>query len=257
MRTAGANMHKSKIDLAHVHIAAPCPISWDDLTGDERKRFCAQCGLNVYNISAMTKAEAESFVGNAEGRVCAKIYRRADGAILTRDCPVGLRVVRKRVARALAAAFSALVSMFGGTMVFAQQEQHKNDSKAEVQRTLRRDGQASVVGTIYDILHVPVAFAEVKLVNEETKREITTRSNENGKFRVMELTPGLYTIQIGSPGFRILKLSGINVTEDEALNLAAALEVGEFGGLGVVASPLPTNDTPLPGELKRKERPRE
>jgi hypothetical protein len=230
---------------------------WEELTGDERKRFCAQCGLNVYNISAMTRAEAESFITNAEGRVCAKIYRRADGTILTRDCPVGLRAVRKKVSRATAAAFSALVSLFGGTMTFAQQQQPKGESKADIRRTLRRSGQAAVEGTIYDVVQAVIVRAEIKLTNEETKREISTRSNEYGKFRVTDLAPGVYTIQIRSSGFASLRLSGINVAEEEALNMAVTLQVGTMGELGVVVSPSPTNDTILPGELKRKERPRE
>jgi hypothetical protein len=43
-------------------------MAWDDMAGNERVRFCSQCKLNVYDISAMTKSEVESFIANAEGR---------------------------------------------------------------------------------------------------------------------------------------------------------------------------------------------
>jgi hypothetical protein len=77
--------------LDDIAIAEPCSASWDDMSGDERVRFCGDCNLNVYNFSAMSRSEAEELVRTTAGRVCARLHRRADGTVLTRDCPVGLR----------------------------------------------------------------------------------------------------------------------------------------------------------------------
>src|SRR5580704_343466 len=35
--------------LDAVHVAAPCPASWEQMVGDEHVRFCGQCEKNVYN----------------------------------------------------------------------------------------------------------------------------------------------------------------------------------------------------------------
>jgi hypothetical protein len=44
--------------------------------------------------------------------LCVRLYRRADGTVLTRDCPVGLRQRLRRLAwRALALASSAAASL--------------------------------------------------------------------------------------------------------------------------------------------------
>jgi len=67
------------------------------MIGSEQMRFCGQCNLNVYNLSGMTRDAAESLIARNEGRLCVRFYRRADGSILTRDCPVGLRAIRDRV----------------------------------------------------------------------------------------------------------------------------------------------------------------
>lgn len=91
--------------LDRVRVASPCSVRWEDMSGDEITRHCEQCDLDVVNIASMTRVEAEAFLqarfeesGAAKhGRVCARIYRRADGTILTRDCPVGLAAVRRRV----------------------------------------------------------------------------------------------------------------------------------------------------------------
>jgi hypothetical protein len=83
----------SIISLQQVQIASPCDASWEEMAGDDRTRFCAQCSLNVYNLSEMSQAEA--LIIEKEGRLCARIYRRRDGTIVTRDCPVGVALLRR------------------------------------------------------------------------------------------------------------------------------------------------------------------
>lgn len=217
-------MSRSRIDLDRIAVASPCLVAWDDMTGNDRVRFCNQCNLNVYNISAMTKPEAESFIANAEGRICAKFYRRADGTVLTQDCPVGLRAVRKKVSRAAAAAFSAIVSLFGGTALFAQQP--KSESQVDIQRTLRRYRQAAIEGTIFDLTRTGIPGARVKLINELTKQEVATKANDNGRFRFSDLEKGIYTIQVYREGFVKLEQLGLEVSDEQALKLDVTLKVG-------------------------------
>jgi hypothetical protein len=100
--------------LDHVRVAAPCPADWDQMIGSERMRFCGQCNLNVYNLSRMTRAEAESLIAKNEGRLCVKFYRRADGSIITEDCPVGLRAIRRRVSYVARAVGSIVLGLFAG-----------------------------------------------------------------------------------------------------------------------------------------------
>ncbi len=88
--------------LDRVQVASPCPIPWNAMRGDERIRFCHACKLTVYNLSAMGREEAEELVRNREGRMCVSFYRRTDGTILTRDCPVGWRRAWQRLARIVA-----------------------------------------------------------------------------------------------------------------------------------------------------------
>ena len=107
-------MRKFTSPLDGVRVAAPCPADWEKMVGDERMRYCGQCSLHVYNLSGMTKREAETLVANAEGRLCVRYYRRADGSILTRNCPVGLRALKQRVSRVAGAALSAVLGFFAG-----------------------------------------------------------------------------------------------------------------------------------------------
>ena len=82
--------------LDDVRIASPCSARWEHMAGDERVRFCGSCEKNVYNLSAMPRAEAEALLVAGDGKMCVRVYKRADGTVLTADCPVGARRQRRR-----------------------------------------------------------------------------------------------------------------------------------------------------------------
>ena len=100
--------------LYNIRIASPCSADWSGMIGTDRKRFCGQCKLNVYHLSGMSVAEAEDLITQSEGRLCVRFYRRTDGTILTKDCPVGWARVKERVSRVATAAFSLLMTLFAG-----------------------------------------------------------------------------------------------------------------------------------------------
>jgi hypothetical protein len=102
-----------------VGVASPCSADWERMAGDDRVRFCSQCRLHVYNLSAMTRDEAAHLIQTTQGRLCARFYRRADGTVLTRDCPVGLRAARARAARALARLATAAACILGSGVALA------------------------------------------------------------------------------------------------------------------------------------------
>ncbi len=85
------------------------------MTGDERVRHCPECNRNVYNFSAMSGVEIERLLIAAEGRVCGRWYRRADGTVLTQDCPVGFRRRLKKVSLIAGTALSALLGAAAAT----------------------------------------------------------------------------------------------------------------------------------------------
>jgi hypothetical protein len=112
-------MAKYKHPLSSVKIASPCSADWEDMIGNDRSRFCGRCDLNVYNLSDMTKREAEHLINQTEGRLCVRFYRRTDGTILTRDCPVGLQAMKRRLSRIRNAVVSSVLSFLAGLGVYS------------------------------------------------------------------------------------------------------------------------------------------
>ncbi|HZH33029.1 MAG TPA: hypothetical protein VEY11_19845 [Pyrinomonadaceae bacterium] len=122
--------------LSYVRVAAPCQADWKKMRGNERVRFCDQCSMNVYNLSNMTKQDAESLVLGAEGRLCVRYYHRADGTILTGNCPVGLRALKRRVSGFSRAVVSSVLSFFAGMAVLAGMEMTRNSLDAAKEASL-------------------------------------------------------------------------------------------------------------------------
>jgi hypothetical protein len=104
--------------LDEIRVASPCSASWEAMDGDERVRFCAQCRKNVYNLSGMRRGEAETLVGEHEGRLCVRYYLRRDGTVLTEDCPAGLRAAR----RWAHARMTATAAFLGGLLALCLQQ---------------------------------------------------------------------------------------------------------------------------------------
>jgi hypothetical protein len=100
--------------LEQIKIASPCSADWDQMKGNDQLRFCGECKKNVFNLSAMTRRDAEALLKETNGTICVRLYRRSDGTTLTEDCPVGLRMkiarLKRRVAWAIAGAMGFAIA---------------------------------------------------------------------------------------------------------------------------------------------------
>jgi hypothetical protein len=97
-----APMQRRALPVVHSLIAAPCDVPWASMVGDDRRRHCGECKRDVHNLSAMTEVEVVAFLEGIAAlpenvhAPCISLFQRADGTMLTADCPVGLRRRRRR-----------------------------------------------------------------------------------------------------------------------------------------------------------------
>lgn len=223
-------MAKQPASISNLRIAAPCSVDWERMTGDERVRFCASCNLHVYNIAEMTDAQVGALLKSTEGRLCARLYRRADGTVLTRDCPIGLRALRRRGARAAGAALAALLSMYA--VAFGQSAGKKDQScvhlaQLKIKRTALTAQQGMFTGVIKDVNSAVIPTAEIFLTDEHTKQRRRITSTEEGEFGFISLPGGRYTVEVTAPGFKSFKLKHMELNENEATRAEIILKVAE------------------------------
>jgi hypothetical protein len=117
--------------LENIAIAAPCSASWDEMVGDDRIRFCGHCEKNVYNLSALPREEAEALVGARDSKMCVRLYKRADGTVLTSDCPVGVK--RRRRRRAVAGVVGGGMLAAAAASMFTRPMAYQGDPMPAVQ----------------------------------------------------------------------------------------------------------------------------
>jgi len=225
-------MTKQNFDINKLRVASPCSVGWETMSGDERVRLCHSCELNIYNISEMTKNEVEHLIANREGRLCIRLYKRTDGTVLTKDCPVGLRASYKRMTRFAGAALATIFALF--SFGFGQSKS-KNEKACKTSGKILRVESRNlnlVEGTIIDLNCEVIPGAKITLISEDTKRESQVTSNKKGYYKVLLAAPGRYKYKVEAAGFETYS-EDLEINNSESLQISVSLSVGG-GFIGVV-----------------------
>jgi hypothetical protein len=185
--------------LETLRVVSPCLEGWERMTGDDRTRHCQGCEKNVFDVSQLSRDEAERLLERTNGDVCVRLTRRPDGSIVTRVSDPVAPVVPIRLRRAGPVAVAAMGLMLGVSGAAYAQEPVENQpvadkpavvafsSKDEVTPT---DGAfASVTGTVRRPDGNPTK-AVVMLVEGATGRSFTAEVPENGRFQFINLPAG-------------------------------------------------------------------
>jgi hypothetical protein len=205
--------------LDRISIASPCSANWDSMPGTDQVRHCGECNKNVYNLSAMTRREAEALLQETEGRLCARLYRRADGTILTENCPAGLRAIGRRVSRFAGAAMSAVAALSSATAA--------QFPMFPIPAALR-EANSSVSGVVKDLTGQGLADARVIVSRVGSDLKLVTTSDSAGHFRVESLAMGSYAVQVQASGFNLFTKE-LTLRPFQEYSLTAELRVGTVG----------------------------
>ena len=242
----------NEIDIAgNLRIASPCNESWERMVGDERVRHCDSCQRNVYNLSEMTRKEVEELVLRTEGKMCTRMYRRLDGTVLTRDCPVGLKAVRLRVAKFAGAVFATLLSVC--SISFSQNKDEKQSPRQSTYKieSISQETNGRLAGTIVDIQGAVIANAEITLGRPDaTEKKVV--SNDYGEFVFTDLADGEYSLIAKSVGFTELNAAKLQIKGNQSYRIKVTLEVAALLGETVIILRDSTDRKPMDLEQLKK-----
>lgn len=211
--------------------------------GDKRTRLCRECDKQVYNFSLLTKGEIETIIAGAQGRLCARFSRRADGTIETADSVVAVPPRRRRASLTVGAALSAALSLFANASAQSpamkvaptNARAARGPKRAGSRRESARAGKtATLHGTLYDINGAVIFNASVALINEATKQESATMTDEEGVYHFANVAAGTYTLTAQSPGFMTFRKSRLYLKAGDDVRLDVSLQVAMMGEIVIV-----------------------
>ncbi|MGZ4844287.1 MAG: carboxypeptidase-like regulatory domain-containing protein [Candidatus Angelobacter sp.] len=202
----------------NIRIASPCQAEWEKMVGDERVRHCSECNLNVYNLSAMTERQVQELIAGSQGkRLCTRFYRRADGTVLTQDCPWSLRALTRKVSRLGAAVLTAIMSV---TVAMARNK--PRPATCECNQSQQKDSGIKL--TVVDQHGAVIPKAEITLEKKLGKETIAGTTGPAGEWNQLKLAAGRYQVTVKSPGFTTFR-SVVDVRDGTLLGLKVKLPV--------------------------------
>src|SRR5205823_11271418 len=88
-------------------------------------------------------------------------------------------------------------------------------------------GSATLRGTVKDPKGAVVPSATVTVINERTKDERKTTTNDEGVYVFSALTPGNYTLKVEAQGFKTAEQSGVAVETNSTRGFDIGMQIGQ------------------------------
>jgi len=218
---------KRQTDVLNLRVASPCHVGWETMSGDDRVRFCDSCKLNVYDLGGLTTTEIKSLISETEGGICGRLHCRADGTIITRDCPVGLQAIRRRVKRLAGGVFATILSAC--SVVFSQSTRRVQTEpfrQLKIERDKSNQDQiGKFSGLIVDINGAGIAFAEVSLRDAAGNKKRAVYTDDKGVFTFSEVRNGFYLLNVSALGFTTFAANFVEINADEFTRIKITLSV--------------------------------
>jgi hypothetical protein len=218
-----------KLFLKNLTIPSPCSTDWNSMKGNDQVRFCEHCDLSVFNLSTMTRHQAERLVTRSNGRLCVQFVADPNGKPLFAEAGQKLYRISRRASRIAAGAFTAALSVssaVANTSQNSQSWQLENSPAATRSQPISRLGLgASLVGTLTDQTGAVIPGATVTLSGGQSNVALYVSSDDSGQFRIDNLADGVYNLRIEAPGFATEEVGSIYVQANGETRIDRTLKI--------------------------------
>ncbi|HEX5734324.1 MAG TPA: carboxypeptidase-like regulatory domain-containing protein [Blastocatellia bacterium] len=232
--------------LDQIQIPVPCAADWEEMAGNDRMRYCAGCKKNVYDLSKMTRIEAEALIATKRDGLCARIARNPDGTILTEALPAIMPADGRRASPVAAALVTAIIGLSPNVAAHTSSVMHNTAPGYALGagvKSPKQDSQgatATVAGIVTDKNGDLLQVAIVRLINTSTGQERTTAITQDGRYSFAQVEVGTYSMKANASGFATVELHDITVQlgEQTRVDLAMGIMLEPVNQGGLVAMPV-------------------
>jgi hypothetical protein len=204
-------------------VKGPCSEDWDQMTGNDRVRFCSHCAKHVNNLSEMTRKEARRLVRDSGGNLCVRyIYEpRTKRPLFAEQL---LQITRRTPALAAGVMTASL------SMAPAAYSQGDVISPVAAVHTLDRQrvtagDQGEISGTLTDQNGAVIPFALVSATNQETGQYFMGTTSIEGHYQISGLPAGTYKIKFEAVGFETREVPSVDVSEGGSRVISSSLGI--------------------------------
>lgn len=241
-------MTARKNSLDRIEIASPCNANWDEMTGSNQIRYCTECNKYVYNLSAMTRREAENLATSRRNQMCARMIRDLDGRTITVDSLPPVRLLGRRPGPIASTVVSTILSIAPAAAAISQgahpssSRHSQNQPASKTKVTAPGATTGSVTGTASDETGAIIQGALVTLTSEASGDLLSQITSETGEFRFDGLSARTYIFEIKAKGYQLTKQHGLTLQSGEVRRMDVVMnkEVLVMGAIGVLSQPLRT-----------------
>lgn len=223
--------NKDLID--RIDVREPCTESWDEMTGNDKVRFCSHCAKNVYDISAYTRERAEKLVRDSAGGLCVR-YRKDDRGRVVTAPPRFTQI--KRHAKIAASVLATTLSV--ASMAYSQGSPIVISDEAKVEKRDKEESNSAtgftISGVVKDMTGAIVAGADVRLFKQEKQINEERRSSSSGVFSFAYLDAGRYDLEVSSPGFKKSVIKNLQINSNLRSDIILEVEMHTEFLMGVV-----------------------
>jgi hypothetical protein len=234
--------------LDRVEIAAPCGADWDEMQGSNQIRYCSECHKYVYNLSEMTRTEAEALVVSRRDQMCARLTRDLKGNTANVDSPpvrlLGWRPgpVARTVLSALISIAPAEAALSQGRHVASHSDHSADESGRATHRPVPGAATSAIAGIVSDENGAAKAGVVVTLTSEASGEVLSQLTSEEGEFRFDGLPARTYIVEVQAQGYRAIQHHDVKLQQGQARRIDIAMEklVSLGGDVAIPAQPLRT-----------------
>lgn len=227
--------------LKRIEVKDQCSQDWEEMTGNERVRFCGHCSFEVNNLSAMSRKQAMKLVRESSGRICVRYVQNP-----VDKTPVFAERLYQITRRAGIAAGVLGASLSLSTLTYAQGEPLRLktlNTDAEISQTQKTNedktesDSASISGTVSDPQGAVIPGIVVSLTLSDNSFSSTAVSNEEGFYEFKNIPAGNFKLNAeGIYGFQSTIIENISVAQNGATKQNIQMDVGEVAFMGLMAA---------------------
>lgn len=173
-----------KISIPH-----PCHENWQEMTPNERGRFCANCQKTVVDFTNWSDKAIFDFFTLHKNKTCGRFNRTQIDRIISIQTPKNRSVYR--IVIALTA-----ISLFAQPPIVHAQQIATHQTQTNKKHESGQHSHASLHGTITGKHNGPVANVAISLRDYRLKEIAYTITDSAGRYAISNLKPDTYIIVI-------------------------------------------------------------